>query len=250
MTRARQLKWAAQVDHVREATLAGTADAGAWSAYFESIAPGVSPVAQDGRCPVMIVAAEARFYGVQFREVSISVSVSSQSLRAGQLGETWFLAQAWSSVRAFAWVERTMFSTPYEHALISLDPLPPVKITLASATGAELRATMAPQTSTARSAKSDADEEWLGYLLVPNRVGASAQRQQAFIARLRGRTQRFAFDPQQDELRISAGTSTWARSPFADCDFVADEWVIRGDGFHAKSRTYRLTEIEQMTVSP
>lgn len=68
MTRARQLKWAAQVDHVREATLAGTADAGAWSAYFESIAPGVSPAAQDGRCPVMIVAAEARFYGVQFRE--------------------------------------------------------------------------------------------------------------------------------------------------------------------------------------
>ena len=66
----KSIKWAANLDGVREVSLWGTADAAYWRDYLAS--EGLVPDELDGKARIMIVAAEGRFMSLPFREISFS----------------------------------------------------------------------------------------------------------------------------------------------------------------------------------
>lgn len=85
------VQFVAELEHVREITIAGDAD--------------------EGRSQLLIISADAVYCGIRFRELSISRVVSEN--RAA-------LLQAFNSVRFFAFCERVFFRTPYLHARVAL----------------------------------------------------------------------------------------------------------------------------------
>jgi hypothetical protein len=85
------VRWAAELEHVREITISGDAD--------------------EGRTQLLIISSDAVFCGIRFRELSISRVVSEN--RA-------VLLQAFNSVRFFAFCERFFFRTPYLHGRVAI----------------------------------------------------------------------------------------------------------------------------------
>ncbi len=111
------LKWAAQLDNVSEVSLTGTADFDYWKNHLAT--QGYVPVKTDDRASIAVVSASGKFAGVRFQELSISVSVSAPN---GGMGlPSFFLVQAFSSNRFFAFCERALFSTPYQFANVTVD---------------------------------------------------------------------------------------------------------------------------------
>jgi len=87
-------KYVANVPHVREVSLLGTGPDGGSR---------------------LLIAADMRFFGVPFGEVSLSILTGENEAQ---------LVQAWNSVRFFAWCERTFFSTPYAHGNVRVTTEP------------------------------------------------------------------------------------------------------------------------------
>jgi hypothetical protein len=85
------VRYVAELEHVREITIAGDAD--------------------EGRTQLLIISADAVYCGIRFRELSIS-----RVLADGRAE----LLQAYNSVRFFAFCERAFFKTPYLHGNVRL----------------------------------------------------------------------------------------------------------------------------------
>lgn len=150
------MKYVAELAGVLDVTLRGATDPAYWRAR------GI-----DGATEAMLVAADAKFKGIRFREVSFSLLVDGGA----------HLVQAFNSVRFFAWVERVRFKTPYAHAQVVVSANPP-SIRAGSAIHAEMRGARAP--------RSIAPDAWTG------RVHLDHGRY--FIAAISGETERYAFD--------------------------------------------------------
>src|SRR4051794_16140630 len=109
-----KIKWAAELSHVREVSLLGMADAGLWTERLRQ--DDLIPEQRDGRAQVMIVAADAKFMGLGFRELSVSILARQASAGdsggggGGEGGGGAWLAHAWNSRRFFAFCERTFFA--------------------------------------------------------------------------------------------------------------------------------------------
>ncbi|HYR28576.1 MAG TPA: hypothetical protein VEU30_08925, partial [Thermoanaerobaculia bacterium] len=99
------MKYVAKLRGVLDVTLTGTTDLDYWRTRLP-----MPPLAVNGRAQAMVIAAAARFRGIRFCELSMSVAVEGGA----------FLLQAFNSVRFFAWSERTFFHTPYAHAPVSV----------------------------------------------------------------------------------------------------------------------------------
>ena len=116
------VKWVAELNNVREVSLFSTADLAFWT---ERLRPeGLVPLGKDGKAQVLVIAPDAKFMGVRFREVSFSVLVSAPS--GAQEGA--FLVHAFNSCRLFAFCERALFSTPYQHGDVRLTSSAPASI--------------------------------------------------------------------------------------------------------------------------
>src|SRR5262245_50276605 len=103
------LRWAAEVAPVSEVTLLGSAELPFWRQQLRPAA--LSPTIKDGRAQLMISAVAAKFKGMPFRELSISVLVSRHA--EGGTADGAFLIHAFNSSQLFACIERTFFHTPY-----------------------------------------------------------------------------------------------------------------------------------------
>ena len=110
------IKYAAQLSHVREVSVVGAADLGFWKRRLQR--ESLSPIEHEGRARVMVIAAEARYMGLKFREVSISVQAFANAGGIKQEGA--YLLQAFNSSKLFALFERKFFSTPYQHADVEM----------------------------------------------------------------------------------------------------------------------------------
>ena len=99
------MRWIAKLDGVLDVTLMGSGSLEHWTQRLP-----LPPLNVDGRACVMVVAAAARFHGVPFRELTVSVLVEGGA----------FLVKAYNSRSLFAWSERTFFRTPYEHAHVNV----------------------------------------------------------------------------------------------------------------------------------
>ena len=105
------VKWAAELAHVREVTLLGTADLSFWKDWL--VEQDLRPSEHDGKAQLLIVAADSKYMGICFRELSFSVLVSTQEVGAQQ--DAVYLVRAFNSSRLFTFCEQVIFSTPYCH---------------------------------------------------------------------------------------------------------------------------------------
>ena len=236
------VKFVAELAHVREVSLFGTADLDFWA---ERLGPeGLVPAEIGGRARVMIVAADARFRGIRFRELSFSV-LASPDRGAGRVDGA-YLARAFNSVRFFAFCERVFFSTPYDYGDVRVSTSVPASVQLSEQGQVVFRAEMgsepaAPARATARSG----DDGFEGPVFLPSRGRGRCGPGKLFLARLRGDTEAYPFLPSQDVLTITpppASPSGQILRALTDSRFAATEWAIRRDATHAKSRTYGRAE--------
>jgi hypothetical protein len=175
----RDVRFVAELEHVREITIAGDTSDGA---------------------QLLLIAADAAFHGIRFRELSISRVVSPE--RA-------VLLQAFNSVRFFAFCERVFFKTPYLHSDVRLGQ---TWVEAAGVFSAELREH--------RSRSFVGDESASYEVDLPN--------DRWFIARIEGMTERYP---------VIAADRFELRHPLLK-NFTPREWIIRADARHAKSKTY------------
>src|SRR5215218_5136234 len=125
------IKYVAQLAHVREVSLLGTADLAYWTERLRS--ERLTPDECEGNAQVLVIAADARFKGMRFREVSFSILVHRPGAAAAvtgdaAAGDAGFLAHAFNSSRFFAFCERAFFSTPYYHGRIAVSATVPASI--------------------------------------------------------------------------------------------------------------------------
>ena len=234
------LKFVAEVQPVLELSLHGTADLAYWR---EALKPeGLEPVPTDGQAQVVISATQARFWGLTFRECIVAVQVVST--RHPRVGDgAMFLLQAWNSLRAFAWVERNVFRTPYAHGQLRLTVSSPLRFSVSQGTEMMLSAESSGQMVTTGAPTS---EHWQGPVYLPSQRGQGQKSvaQKLFVARLSGQTEHYGFDAERDRLRIESGPQCAAFQCAAlqqllDSRFTPRAWTVRQAAAHAKSQTYR-----------
>jgi hypothetical protein len=119
------IKYVAEVSPVKEVTLHGLADLSFWQEQLA--AEGLTPLAQDGKAQLFISATEARFKGIRFRECLIGIHVQRVNAEPDDM-PAMFLLHAWNSLRLFAWIERTLFGTPYYPGQIKVEPKQPTQL--------------------------------------------------------------------------------------------------------------------------
>jgi hypothetical protein len=232
------IQYVAEIDHVHEVSLRGEALVQPWAAELAEI--GLRPVGANDRVSMMLSATSARFRGVRFREFSISVLACENETGA----EGWYLAHAFNSSRFFAWVERTMFATPYYFGAIEVNAMAPARVHVSAGNGS-ISVSM-QSNSTGRQPIRSGPEAWEGPLFLPNRIKASAAKPKWFYARLSGDADVYAFAPGKDDVTIGPAPQWPALAKLAAADFQGTEWLLRTNAFHAKSRTYECPTSNQL----
>jgi hypothetical protein len=229
------VKFVADVAHVREVSLHGTADLAFWKDRLAR--DNLAPVEQDGKAQVLLVAAEMRFWGIRFRELSFSVQVSRPG--QGPRGDAAFLIHAFNSCRFFAFCERVFFSTPYYYGDVRVSAVPPASVLLPKGGEVAFRAEMhaAPNRGPSRSG----EESWDGPIFLPRRHGKEGPGL-VFFARLQGQTRTYPFLQGEDTLTIRPAPDAEVFQALLDSRFVGKEWAIRDDARHARSKTYKRFE--------
>jgi hypothetical protein len=225
------VQYVADLKHVREVSLLGTADLAFWEGRLRE--EGLAPAAQDGKAQVLVIAAEARYLGLPFRELSFSVLVAGH-------GQAAFLVRAFNSSRLFAFCERAFFSTPYYPGDVRVSAAVPASVEV-SAGGAFFRAEMQADTSApGRGPSRSGEDGWQGPVFLP---GGRGRNGKLFFARLRGHTRTYPFLPSRDSVTIRPAPGAEVLQALADSHFAGKEWVIREDAEHAKSKTYRRAAV-------
>jgi len=222
--------YVANVSHVREVTLLGTADLTYWQRQLRD--EHVVPLDSAGRAQLMITAASMKFMGVAFSEISLCVLLTDAASAAAGA----FLVQAFNSSRVFAWCERVLFSTPYQQARCAVSTAAPIRLELQQAGRVVLHAEMG---STARRIVRTGDEGWSGPVHLPKRNGDGKRTGRYFLAKIYGATSVYPFVPREDVCTIATSANHPALRSLAESGFAAGEWVVREDATHAKSKTYR-----------
>jgi hypothetical protein len=223
------MKYVADVRHVKEVSLSGGIDHCQWADDLS--AEGLEAIATNGRSLAMLSATDASFRGIRFRELSISLRVRHKTDGA----EGWFLLHAFNSLRFFAWIERTMFSTPYYAGRVTTQVELPALMEAQDASGGTVNAAMGgPPT---RQPTRIGLESWSGPIFLPALPGRPRGRQLYFHAVLEGMAQAFPFVPSTDELAIGESSASPIFAQLRDANFTPAEWLTRPDARHAKSKT-------------
>ena len=233
------VKWAAQLSHVREVSLLGTADLDFWADRLR--VEGLTPVGRDGRAQVMVIAADARFMRVRFRELSFSVLARREVNGAPRDGA--YLERAFNSRRFFAFVERTFFATPYEYGDVRVSAAAPASMALVRDGADVFRAAMGSDADAAtRSPARLGEGGFNGPVFLPGQPARAGRPARLFFARIEGHTATYPFVHSVDSVTIHATPAGGVLAALVDSHFVADEWQVREDASHAKSKTVRTDD--------
>jgi hypothetical protein len=225
---------------VREVSLLGTADLAFWSTRLRE--EHLSPATRDDRAQLLIIAADMKYRGVRFRELSVSVLVSRPE--EGMRRDAAYLTGAFNSCRLFAFVERAFFGTPYSHGDVRVSASLPASIHLIKKGETIFRAEMAADSSgTAREPLRHGEDGWEGPVFLPRKRRGRGHPGNVFFARLRGDTRTYPFRASQDTLEIASAAGSAVLQALRDSHFVAREWILRADAAHAKSKTYKRTDV-------
>lgn len=246
------MKYVAELAHVREVSLLGSADLGLWAERLRG--EGLTPVEHAGRAGVLVVGCDSKFFGVRFRELSFSVFVHRHDEIEG--ANAAFLAQAFNTSRFFAWSERNLFSTPYQHGMIDVDVGLPASIRLDLEGETVFSAVMSGDSNQAagsgdphrtRTKSRNGVEGFNGPIFLPRRANESGRSGRLFFAKIEGETQAYPFLPS-DTLMLRPSPRSPVLQALIDSHFLVDEWLIRRDATHAKSKTFRRVDGQECSA--
>lgn len=230
-----QIRWSAQLKHVREVSLIGTASLAYWQTRLRE--ENLSPAADNGHATILIVAATGTFMRFSFCELSISVRIDQHTRKSDN--QTYFLIQAFNSNRFFAFCERTLFATPYEHAAVSVEHNLPAAVRVTRRFEPLLSVSMSGQdNATSRKPAHESHEAINARLLLPGRNREPHAAPKMFFARISGYTRSYPFERDRDTIAIADSPDVEGCSTLTASDFAPTTWVIRTDANHAKSKTY------------
>ncbi|MDB5323733.1 MAG: hypothetical protein JWN40_5364 [Phycisphaerales bacterium] len=232
-----EIKWAAKLAHVKEVSLLGVADLAYWEGRLRH--DNLFAAQRDGKAQVMIVATDSRFMGVPFREFSVSVLAFENGTGGRRDGA--YLVHAWNSCRFFAFCERVFFSTPYSHGEVRVSTAAPVSIHVAEKGRVLFEAQMrsADVAGSGRKPSSSGAGGWDGLVFLPRRNAIPVERGKFFHARIAGHTETFPFLRETDALTMNPGNGNGFLAALANSNFAPEQWVVRADATHAKSKTYK-----------
>ena len=180
--------------------------------------------------------------GVRFRELSFSVLVSR--LEAGVRQDAAYLVRAFNSCRLFAFCERVFFSTPYFHGDVRVSASLPASMHLVKQGEVVFAAEMGADASgPERDASRCGEDGWEGPVFLPASRRGKGRQGKLFVARLRGYTRTYPFLPGTDSVAIRPSPDSEFLQTLRDSHFVAKEWIVREDARHAKSKTYKRSEL-------
>jgi hypothetical protein len=233
------IKYVAELSHVREVSLLGTADLDYWTARLRT--EGLVPAESNGRAQVLVIAADAKFKGVRFREVSFSVFVRVPGGGAGR--EACFLAHAFNSSRFFAFCERAFFATPYSYASAQLVTCIPAGFRITAGGQAMFEARMRTD-DPGREPASRGPGGWDGPVFLPAGRRSKGNVGDVFYARISGDTLTFPFQCGADSLTVTPAEGAGGiLRELLDSGFAAKQWMVRWDASHAKSKTYTRDQL-------
>ncbi len=229
------VQWAAELTGVREVAILGTADLAFWNERLRE--EHLLPAERGGQAQLLIVAADAKYLGIRFRELSFSILV--RWVDDGVARDAAYLSGAFNSSRVFAFCERVFFSTPYQHAMVRVSAALPAAICLLKKGAVLFEAAMgADGSGRVREPSQHGDHGWEGPIFLPTGRRGNGRQGKWFFARLRGDTRTYPFLHPEDTITISPSADGDVLHALRESHFVAQEWVIREDATHAKSKTY------------
>jgi hypothetical protein len=239
----RSIDYDVEISGVREVSLRGTAELGFWRDRL--LSEGFFPVPAKGRAELLVSSTNAKFHGIPFRELSFSVFVSRRE--DSDEAEGLYLVRAFNSIRFFAFVERTFFSTPYYPGELIVEVGPPARVELREGDRVPLRMTMSMSMSMPpRKSATVRDDGWEGPIFLP-RSGRGGGK--LFFARLRGETTVSPFDPVTDVVTIAASPAQPIFDELLRSGFTPREWVVRPNATHGKSKTVPLDSVPRLRTS-
>jgi hypothetical protein len=231
------IKWAARLAHVREVTLTGTADLAYWTNRLKP--QDLQPRPRDGKAQIMILAADSKYMGLAFREMSISIAVLAIDNSASN--DAACLLAAWNARRFFAFCERTFFATPYRHGDVQVRAIPAALRLLVD--GAEA---FQAEMKSDRAQSHNTDDAWDGPIFFPSKKLGPGHGK-VFFAKLTGQAHIYPFLPESDSLRINPAHKDDTLAALLESHFAPEQWSIRPDAAHAKSKTYRRSDFSPPT---
>ena len=218
------IKYAADLDNVREVTLHGTADLSFWAEMLHK--EGFFPYHEGDRAILLLSAIDAKWRGFKFREFVIAVGVCYNENGASLDG--YYLPQAFNSSKLLAFSERVFFGAPYSQADIRLENKLPASIKLYDKVEMLLHAEMAMPEVTPMVEYL----EWKGPIFLPKMRGK-------FFAILAGEAAIYPFSPETDRFEIKPRSRYKIFRQLIDSDFTGSVWSLRSSSRHAKSKTYK-----------
>jgi hypothetical protein len=177
-----------------------------------------------------------RYMAVRFTEVSVSVLVAGVKDVPEEGGG--FLVQAFNSFRPFAFFERTLFATPYQHAECRLSVVAPISVEIVQRGETLFRAVLSQSVNaTARPGPND-DNGWEGPVFLP-RNKRRATKGRMFFASVRGRGSTYPFTRAGDTLFLASSPAPEIFQLLRDSQFAPTQWIVRENATHGKSKTYQ-----------
>lgn len=223
---------------MRDILLRGRADLSFWAERLER--EDLVPLNDGGKARLLLIAVDAKFMGVRFREFSVAVSLDAPSGNDGH--DAVYLPQAFNSLRLFAFVERTFYHTPYYPARIRVETRLPAAFEVSLAEGVILRAEMsADSTPPSRKPARSEEERWEGPILLPR---ANSQKEgKLFFARLIGHTNAYPF-AARDTITLKPTSRAPIIEWLAESEFLPQEWAIRDAATHARSKSVNRSSVQ------
>ena len=236
----KSIKWAAELSHVREVTLLGTADLVFWKDWL--MEEDLRPSEHDGQAQLLLVAADSKYMGVGFRELSFSVLVSPKEVGAEK--DAVYLVRAFNSSRLFTFCEQVFFSTPYCHGDVRISASFPFAVHVIKNGEVVFEAQMpADASGFERQTSHHGEDGWEGPIFLPGTSRRKGHKGKLFFAQLRGDTKTYPFLPSKDSMTIKPSPDCDILQTLTESHFVAKEWVVRADATHARSKTYKRANV-------
>lgn len=225
-----RVRYLARIEHAKELSLTGSADADFWRRHLKN--DGLEPVCHaDGSAQMLVLAAEMKWKCQLFREATVSVAVRI----SGETDTGFYLLHAFNTNRWFAWCERTFFSTPFTREECRLTVAAPLGFSVGPASAPILHTAMS---SAARPPARPFEHHWEGRAYLPRRSGAGPRK--FFHALTTGRGHTWDFLPS-DTFQIDSRHAPPALGLLTESGFTPQQWILRPDATHGKSRTCSRT---------
>ena len=216
----RPVKWVAELAHVREVSILGLADLAYWRDRLRQA--DLVPAERAGHAQILIVAGHARFAGVGFRELSFSALLSTAGAATRQ--DRAYLVHAVNSCWAFAFCERTFFSTPYYHGQVRVGGSFPASIEFVKdgkvLFGAQMPAGTSPEDRRPSCCREDG---WEGPVFLPEPRERRIPPGKLFFARIKGYAMTYPFLQPNDSLEIRPSAGSPVLQALLESHFVPTE---------------------------